>query len=90
MIAISKSYRKCQKYDNLSPEHHLCGQKVKLDGYTKKLKFLKDKISLCGKAKDPKKCDLTVKKVISKTEEKIKDTQKEIIKYEKKVKSSKY
>jgi len=90
MLIISKRYRACNKYNETSPDFWLCAEKVKLDAYEKKLKYLKDKISLCSKSKDPKKCDLKVKKAISKTESNISDCKKEIIDQEKKVKTSKH
>ena len=90
LYAISKSYRICNKYNIRTKEFLLCGEKVTLDGYEKKLNFLKDKISLCSKAEDPKKCNLKVKEAIKKTEKKIKETNKKLKQLEKEVKDSEH
>jgi len=90
MLAVSKSYRACNKYNETTPDFWLCTEKIKLDAYEKKLKYLKSNISLCGKAKDPKKCNSKVRKAISKTESNIKKAKSEITTWEKKVKASKH
>jgi len=89
MLTVSKQYRKCIKFKNVESEFELCAANVRLDAYEEKLKFLKDKISLCNKAKDPKECDLKVKLEINKTEKKIEAAKNEIKKAEEKVKSQK-
>lgn len=89
LVAVSKQYRTCLKYKEWSDEFDLCSSNVKLDAYEKKLKFLRDKISLCKKAKDPKQCDLKVKLEINKTEKKIEAAKNEVKKYEEKIRLAK-
>lgn len=89
ILAVSKSYRKCVRYKHLKSQFDLCASNVKADAYEKKLKFLKDKISLCKKAKDPKDCDLKVKREINKVEKKLAGVKEEIKRIEPLVKSQK-